>query len=83
MVTGYGPFPKILKYMRIAVEIARFSRRDIDKCSINPGQCAYCAIGCRVSPCKVGLGDFEDMRKRRVEEGSFSRITVSEGLSKC
>ena len=66
--------------MRIALEIASFSHGDIDKCSINPDQCEYCAISCRVTPWKVVLSDFEDMRKRGVEEGSLSRITVSEGL---
>ena len=76
MVTRYGSFSKILEHMRIAVEIASFSHGDIDKCSINPEQCAYCSISCRVSPWKVGLSDW----KSGVEEGSFSRITVSEGL---
>ena len=46
MVTWYGPFTKILKYMRIAVEVACFSHKEIDKCPVNPGQCAFCTIGC-------------------------------------
>ena len=80
MVSRNGRFPKILKYMRKALEIASFSHWETDKRPFNSGQCSYCAVGCRVSPCKVGLSDFEDMRKRRVEEGSLSRISVCEGL---
>ena len=76
----FGPSPKILNYMRVAVEIASFSHRTIDKCLVNLGQCAYYAVGCRVSPSEVGLSDLEDMRKGGVEEGSLSRISISEGL---
>ena len=78
MVTRNGPFPKIHENKRVAMEIACFSHREIDKCSVNPGQCACRTTGCRVSPCKVRLGNFEDMKKRGMEEGSLSRISVSE-----
>ena len=80
MVTRYRPFSKILKYVGIAVEVTSFSHREIDECSIKPGQCAYCAIGCGVSPCKVGLSDFEDTRNKGMEQGSLSRISLGEGL---
>ena len=80
LVTRYGPFPKILEYMRIAVEVPCFSHRDIDKCSVNSGQSAYCAIGCRVSPSVVRLSNLENIRKKEMEKGSLSHITVSEGL---
>ena len=46
MVTRYGPFRKILKHMRIAVDIACLSHREIDTRSVNPRQCAYCTVGC-------------------------------------
>ena len=36
MVTRYGPFSKILEYMRIAVEVPCFSHGEIDECSVNP-----------------------------------------------
>ena len=79
-VTRYGPFSKVVQDMGVAMEVAYFSHREIDKCSINPGQRAYKTIGCRASPCKVGLSDFEDTRKKGMEEGSFHRISVSEGM---
>ena len=77
MVTRNGPFTKILKHMRQQWKSA--TGRLINAQSI-PGQCACCDVGCRVSPCKVGLSDFEDMKKRRVEEGNLSPISVTERL---
>ena len=41
MVTRYGPFTKFLKHMRIAMEIACFRHREIEKCPVNPRQCAF------------------------------------------
>ena len=80
MITRYGPFSKVLWDMRIAMEVACIGHREIDKCSINPGQRAYCTIGCKVSPCKVGLSKFKETRKKGMEEGRLSRISFSEGL---
>ena len=80
MTTRYGPFSKVLQDMGVAMEIECFSHRKIDKCSINPGQCAYNTIECRVSPCKVKLSNFENVREKKVKEGSLSRVTVGECL---
>ena len=80
MVTRYGPFTKILKYIRIAVEIACFSHMEIDECPVNSGQSAYCTISCTAFPCEVRLCDFEDMLEKRPEKGSLPRITVRKSL---
>ena len=69
-----------LRSRRIVVEIACLSHREIDKRSVNPGQCAYRTVGCCISPCKVRLSDFEDIREKGTEKSSFPRITVREGL---
>ena len=67
--------------MGVAMEVARFSHRKIDKRSTNPGQRAYNPIDGGVSPCIIRLGNFENARKERVKEGSnLSRITVGECL---
>ena len=49
MVTRYGPFPKILEYMRIGVEVLCFSLREVDKRPVSPGQYAYGTVGCGVT----------------------------------
>ena len=76
MVTWCGPFSKIF----IAMEVACFSHRYIYEDSINPGQCAYCAMGCAVSLCKNRAERFRE-REEKMKEGSLSCITVGECLS--
>ena len=41
VVTRNGPDPQVLEDMKVAMEVACFSQKTIDKRSINPGQRAY------------------------------------------
>ena len=78
--TRVGEFTKVLKDMRIAVEITCLSHRKINECPVNSGQSAYCAIGCGIFSCKVRLCDFKDVREKGLEQGSLPRITIRESL---
>ena len=74
---GIDRSPEVLKYMKIAVNIACLSHREIDTmCQ----RLRKCMVGSRVSPCEVRLSGFEDLREKGTEESGFSRITTSEGL---
>ena len=61
MITRYGPFSKVLQDISIAMEIACFSHREIALSILDNVRIVPSVVESLLY--KVGLSDFEDVRK--------------------